>query len=205
MDSGGFTQIHRGGWSITPRTYAAQVRRAGNEIGLLKWAAPMDWMCEPSALAATGLSITDHQRLTVENILELRSIDWSLPIIPVLQGFHPDDYFRCIEMYEKAGVDLWKEKVIGLGTVCRRQATHQIARLIEKLTDTGLKLHGFGVKTTGLQVYGHQLVSADSLAWSMRGRHVQPCRHGRALSEANCFQFATAWRGQMLASVDRRI
>jgi hypothetical protein len=201
LDSGGFNEVHSGGWRITPRTYVRQVRRARNEIGRLKWAAPMDWMCESSALAATGLTIADHQRLTVDNWLELRSLDSSLPIIPVLQGFSTDDYFRCIDLYERAGIDLTRQPIVGLGSVCRRQSTYEIAKLVAQLSAGGLRLHGFGVKTLGLKAYGHQLTSADSLAWSLRGKNVKPCAHGPAQSEANCFKFATAWRARTLAGM----
>jgi hypothetical protein len=33
----------------------------------------MDWMCEPQILAGTGLSVAEHQRLTLENFLHLPS------------------------------------------------------------------------------------------------------------------------------------
>jgi len=54
------------------------------------------------------------------------------------------------------------------------------------------------VKTSGLATYAAYLHSADSLAWSLRGRHVRPCTHGRASSEANCLRFALAWRARIL-------
>ena len=199
MDSGGFTQLHKyGRWLLTPEQYVAEVRRARDEIGGLDWAAPMDWMCEPSARAATGLTTCDHQARTVDNFLHLRDLAPDLPIVPVLQGFEPADYLTCIDLYERAGVDLASEALVGLGSVCRRQATNEIGLIASMLQRRGLRLHGFGVKTRGLASYAPCLTSADSLAWSYRGRRVRPCEHGRAMHEGNCLPFALTWRRRVL-------
>jgi hypothetical protein len=44
---------------------------------------------------------------------------------------------------------------------CMRQASRQIAALVVDLAGTGLRLHGFGVKTRGLGMYAADLTSAD--------------------------------------------
>jgi len=200
LDSGGFTELHRHGrWTLSARQYADEVRRCRDEIGNLDWAAPQDWMCEPSARKATGLSSAEHQQRTVDNFLELRSIAPDLPFVPVLQGFEVRDYLTCLDVYEKAGIDLTAEKVVGLGSVCRRQATEEIDRIASMLHARGIRLHGFGVKIAGLATYAPCLASADSLAWSYGGRRVKPCAHGRASSEANCIHYAMAWRRRVLA------
>lgn len=199
MDSGGFTQLHKyGRWTLEPERYVDQVRRAYMEIGRLDWAAPMDWMCEPSAKAMTGLSTGQHQGRTVDNFLVLRGLAPDLPIIPVLQGFELDEYERCADMYASAGVDLAAEKVVGLGSVCRRQGTGEIGAITSMLNERGLKIHGFGVKTQGLAKYSASLASADSLAWSRAGRYERPCVHGRAVHEGNCLTFALEWRKRVL-------
>ena len=94
-----------GEWRTTPHQYVALVQRYVNEIGWLDWAAPQDWMCEPFVLAKTGKTITEHQRLTVNNYLDLKTLSPQLPIIPALQGWQPDDYLRHAEMYEHAGIE----------------------------------------------------------------------------------------------------
>ena len=199
MDSGGFTQLHKHGrWMITPEQYVAEVRRARDEIGGLDWAAPMDWMCEDSALAMTGLSTYEHLVRTVDNYLHLHELAPDLEIIPVIQGKRGADYRTCLDLYERAGVDLAKEKVVGLGSVCRRQATEEIDLIASMLHARGLSLHGFGVKTHGLAAYAPCLTSADSLAWSYGGRKIHPCSHGHGQSEANCLQFALSWRRRVL-------
>ena len=64
----------------------------------------------------------------------------------------------------------------------------------------GLRLHGFGVKTDGLDRYGWMLQSADSLAWSFvarrEQRHLPGCIHPGVCS--NCLTFALGWREQVL-------
>src|SRR5262245_1670856 len=68
LDSGGFTELAMfGEWRSSAQQYAAQVRRYADEIGGLCWAAPQDWMCEPSMLERTGLTVAEHQRRTIEN------------------------------------------------------------------------------------------------------------------------------------------
>ena len=59
--------------------------------------------------------------------------------------------------------------MVGLGSVCRRQATAEIDFITDELAGLGLRLHGFGVKALGLRQYADRHVSADSLAWSLRG------------------------------------
>ena len=99
LDSGSFSQVAaHGRFTFTAAQYATDVRRYADEIGGLEWAAPMDWMCEAPALASTGLTIPDHQRLTVDNYLTLRYLAADLPIIPVLQGQTLDDYQRCADL-----------------------------------------------------------------------------------------------------------
>jgi hypothetical protein len=68
LDSGGFTELSMNRrWSITLGQYAAEVERWRDEIGNLAWCAPMDWMCEPSIIRGTGLTVREHQARTIDN------------------------------------------------------------------------------------------------------------------------------------------
>ncbi len=59
LDSGAFTQVAlQGGFSQSPRAYAAMIRLYA-PTGLIA-ASTQDYMCEPVALKATGLSIARH-------------------------------------------------------------------------------------------------------------------------------------------------
>ena len=216
LDSGGFTELNlHGRWTTTPAAYVAEVRRFRDSIGRLDWAAPQDWMCEPTVLAKTGLTVDEHQKRTIANFLELRALAPDLPIIPVLQGWSIIDYWRCIDMYSDAGIDLAAEPVVGVGTVCRRQGGIAASSIMTTLASTGLKLHGFGFKTQGLewcvsdaaialsQLHSSRprpdslLVSADSLAWSYDARRSPPLEghdHGHC---GNCLAYALKWRKRL--------
>lgn len=209
MDSGGFTQLQRfGTWTLTAAEYVTEVRRIIDGVGVMpQWIAPQDWMCEravidggqmgPMRFAGTHLSVAEHQRRTVANGIELRDLAPDLPWIYVVQGDDLPSYLRCIDMYTKAGVDLTTEPVVGLGSVCRRQATAEIGGIVGTLADLGLRLHGFGCKKEGIARYGGDLHSADSMAWSLRGRHVPGCSPSHK-NEANCKTFAKRWLRELL-------
>ena len=170
LDSGGFSELAlSGAWSIDAQSYVEEVERFQAEIGNLQWAAPQDWMCEPRILGATGLTVQEHQHRTVANFIELRKL-WpyqDCPIIPVLQGWTIPDYLDCVAMYQAEGIDLEAESLVGVGSVCRRQATREVAGLVMRLAGMGLQLHGFGVK--GGSVVRPLLESADSMAWVLSG------------------------------------
>jgi hypothetical protein len=228
LDSGGFTELQKfGRWTVSPARYAALVRRYRDEIGGLQWAAPQDWMCEPIvirggragrlAFAGTGLSVAEHQRRTVANYLELRSLAADLPIRTALQGFTGPEYLRCADMYEAAGIDLAAEPLVLLGSVCRRQGTAEIHEIITALHRRGItRLHGLGVKKLGLARYGHLLASADSLAWSEDARRLghpmpgcpghrpgcPPRCHAHHQNCANCLRYAAWWRSGLVAAVE---
>lgn len=208
LDSGAFSELSMYGcWKQSPVEYVAAVRRYRREIGRMAWAGPQDWMVEPAMLVKTGLSVVEHQRRTVENFVELRRLAPELPIMPVLQGWLIEDYLCCVDRYAAAGIDLTDEPIVGIGSVCRRQASDEIASIVERLSALGLRLHGFGVKADGLERYGHWLASADSMAWSFRGRYVQGCGHrlpGQrpVASEANCLTFARHWRRHVVSGLN---
>jgi hypothetical protein len=205
VDSGGFTQLSLfGGWDSgpTPRQYAARVRRYRDEIGRLAWAAPQDWMCEPVILATTGLSVAQHQARTVDNYLRLHDLAPDLPIVPVVQGWTVGDYLRCVDRYTRAGVDLAAYRLVGVGSICRRQSTTQVGDILTALHAAGLtRLHGFGVKTLGLARHAHLLSSADSMAWSAQARREPPLPNCTHRSCANCPRYALAWRTRVLATI----
>jgi len=199
LDSGGFSELSiYGTWGILPKNYAKYVLRYKDEIGRMQWAAPMDWMCEPKIIRKTGLSVQEHQRRTIENFLELRGLLGEL-VIPVLQGWTVEDYEQCVELYDRKGVDLRKERVVGVGSVCRRQGTDDAKLLFERLAELGIQAHGFGVKLQGLVKYQENLTSADSMAWSTWARYEVPLQGCTHLNCANCLKYAVKWRNSLLA------
>jgi hypothetical protein len=182
-----------GDWTITAQQYANEIKEL-QEIGKMQWAAPQDWMCEPWIIERTGLSVIEHQRRTVYNYQELKNLESS--VIPVLQGWTLDDYKRCADLYLEAGIDLTSEATVGLGSVCRRQATSEIGELVKWGHESGYRLHGFGVKSAGIKKYGQHLASADSMAWSYTARwNPDPLCEKKTC--ANCLHYALSWRDKI--------
>jgi hypothetical protein len=212
IDSGGFTELqNHGRWTRTPREYVQDLRRIWECVGPYDWAAPQDWMCEdliihggtagPLTFVGTHLSVEEHQRRTVANFLELRSLAPELRIAPAIQGRKVSDYERCLELYDNAGVDLSKEPIVGLGSVCRLQSTLEGAAIVTAMAAHGLKLHGFGFKTLGLERVGHLLTSADSAAWSYHARR-RPAMPGHTHKNcANCLPYALQWRQRVVNGI----
>lgn len=194
LDSGGFTELSKHGrWTVEPVDYVARVRRYRDEIGRMQWAAIQDWMVEPHIRAKTGLTVRDHQWLTVQNYEELLSLAPEIPWAPVLQGWDWEQHREHLELYTARGHDLWALPVVGIGSVCRRQNTREAALTIRRLSKLGLKLHGFGFKVTGLSECWDGLVSSDSLAWSYQARRNPPLPGHKHKSCANCWDFAKKW------------
>jgi hypothetical protein len=165
----------------------------------LDWVAPQDWMCEPWIVAKTGRSVGWHQQATIESVLDLRERVAGVEVIPVLQGWRLGDYIAHAEAYRDAGVNLATARTVGLGSVCRRQGTSEIAAVVVELAlRCGVALHGFGIKTRGLGLYAGYLASADSMAWSYNARRHPPLPGCRHRSCANCLRWALRWRTKIL-------
>jgi hypothetical protein len=227
LDSGGFTELQMfGRWTLTADQYAEEVGRYVRFYGKrLEWVAPQDWMCEPLVLAGgraargivfkgTGITVEEHQRRTVENFVTLRRLLGDV-VIPVLQGWKLQDYWRCEQMYEDAGVRLANEGTVGVGTVCRRQSTNEATQIMSTLAAGGLRLHGFGFKKTGLANCHGFMTSADSTAWSDTARQNPvllpghdspgPGRPRGHINCANCAPYALQWREELLERVAKNV
>lgn len=205
-DSGGFTELSMfDKWVTTPEQYVDELYRMQAEIGLMDWASPQDWMCEPHMIAKTGKTVEEHQQLSCLNFVRLRQLGPDLPIIPVLQGWQPDDYRNHVDMYKSYGVELRDYSTVGLGSFCRRANVSGVRELVVDLAQDGLKLHGFGLKQDGLKLFKNHLVSSDSMAWSFTARiagwkNVYLCGvpHVKAKNCNECHVWATMWADGVL-------
>lgn len=168
LDSGAFTEISRYGYyRYSIEEYVKQIER-WSVCGNLLLAVSQDWMCEPFILDQTGLSVTDHQRLTIERYDQLVALNPPVPIMPVLQGYRISEYLSHIKQY---GSRLRPGAWVGVGSVCRRNGNPAlIADLLKtiKLIRPDLRLHGFGLKQLALESAEVRdcLYSCDSMAWS---------------------------------------
>lgn len=185
MDSGAFTLVTKhGGYPDPVEEYAAVIRKFAGTGNLLT-AVAQDYMCEPFVLERTGMTIEDHQRLTIERYDALIACDTAgVPIMPVLQGYAPEDYVAHVHAY---GSRLTEGMWVGVGSVCKRNTNPgSIVAVLEAIAAVrpDLRLHGFGVKITALrnQRVRELFHSCDSMAWSFAARKQgrDPNDHGEA-------------------------
>ena len=175
MDSGAFTEISKyGQYRNSVSTYAEQCLRwkslARDELELV---VAQDYMCEAHMLKKTGMTIREHILKTVDRYVGLKeAIGGEVGIMPVIQGFSPEEYVYCVEQY---GELLEQGAWVGVGSVCKRNSNQlQVYRLLYaiKKKRPDLRLHGFGLKKTCL-AYAEivsLLESSDSMAWSFAAR-----------------------------------
>jgi hypothetical protein len=177
LDSGAFTEISRhGGYRHGVEAYADEIVRWSSS-GRLLAAACQDFMCEPHIIAKTGLSVERHQELTIERYDALRAAladrGCSVPVLPVLQGYKPEEYERHVAMY---GARLAPDAWVGVGSVCKRNGSvSAILDVLYAVRDAApwFRLHGFGLKTNALRcavIRCCLLATADSMAWSFQAR-----------------------------------
>jgi len=81
-------------------------------------AVTQDMMCEQFILDRTGMSIEQHQEITVQRYEKIKG-GTDAYVMPVLQGFHPRDYIAHIKMY---GSLLSSGQWTGVGSVCKRNS-----------------------------------------------------------------------------------
>lgn len=197
VDSGAFMELLlHGEYRESARAYAIELHRLYS-CGVVNIVAAVsqDFMCEDFMLARTAATNTAlaslrrlgpapksalvalHQKWTIERYDALRiALDDLFPagvpfsVMPVLQGYAPADYLRHVKEY---GTRLKRGMWVGVGSVCKRNSTPDaIADVLRRLSQFGLRLHGFGVKITSLL---HPEVCAlldtsDSMAWSYAAR-----------------------------------
>ena len=188
LDSGAFSEIARfGGFRHGVEVYAAEVNRLAMINPGLVAAVSQDFMCEPWMIEKTGLSVAEHQRLTIERYDALLLLVPGVYVMPVLQGYTAGDYVRHLVDYgERLAPGAW----VGVGSVCKRNASPFAVEVILSAIKTvrpDLRLHGFGLKATalGLATVRDQLYSADSMAWSFAARKAG--RNGNCWTEAARF------------------
>lgn len=172
MDSGAFSTIAKhGGYPQPVEEYAAQIRRWKSNGNLLA-AVSQDYMCEPVMLAKTGLSVEEHQRLTIARYDALLHCDTGCYIMPVLQGYGPQEYANHIRAY---GSRLARGAWVGVGSICKRNSSPCLildVLIAIKTERPDLRLHGFGLKIIALAhgTIRALLETADSMAWSFAAR-----------------------------------
>jgi len=174
MDSGAFSQILKSGnHSLTVKDYAAQIKR-WSRCGILVRAVCQDYMCEDFILNKLGRTVKEHQTMTIKNYVDLvgETKDLDVPIMPVLQGYKPEEYAKHVCDY---GSLLKQNAWVGVGSICKRNSNPgSIINVLNAILEVrpDLRLHGFGIKKTCLQdsAIRDNLFSSDSMAWNFACR-----------------------------------
>lgn len=152
---------------------------------LVKW----PWLND----AQRAQQLAAHQQRTIERYDALLAESTDVYILPVLQGYAPDDYVRHVQLYgERLTFGAW----VGVGSVCKRNGDPEAIAsvlLAIKTARPDLQLHGFGLKTTALSspIVRSLLSTADSMAWSFNAR-----KNGR---NANDWREAVRWTAVITA------
>ena len=198
LDSGAFSRISSQKGHLSVEEYAEQIMR-WSQCGNLLAAVSQDYLCDDASLSATGLTVAEHQRLTIERYdLLLQELPSNHPyIMPVLQGREPAEYLNHLRQY---GDRLPQNAWVGVGSVCSKNSSPELVRQILKAIKKerpDLRLHGFGLKLTALRLGGIRdlLYSADSQAHSF-GRGGQS-----KFANANDPQNAIAYSQKVLSFV----
>lgn len=206
LDSAAFTELDAHGcWTVTAREWARQARGWADQAGSCVAVAVQDWLCTPPALARTGSTVAEHQALTLASWRDLAELDATLPWVPTLQGWTPDDYLRHADAYTAAGCDLAAAPMVGVGSIALRQHTPAAAAIVTGLARAGLgNLHAYGAKQVGLASWGWAVASADSMAWSTTARReglrLPACTHAGPDCR-NCQRWAEQWGARMAGLV----
>jgi hypothetical protein len=180
LDSGGFSFLKK--YGKYPMSEAEYFKHALLLNPYL--IVSMDWMCEPTIIKKTGLSVKKHIENTVFSLWtilnhvekahpkEKNGASFNSPffssdfILGVIQGWSIEDYLFCIDLLREQGLIL---PYMGVGTLCRRNSEKQIIRILRHIKRElpDVKLHGFGVKTSVLRYPEARelLYSVDSAAW----------------------------------------
>ena len=168
IDSGGYSLLYSGEDHGSVDEYLRYIERVNPDIFALQ-----DWPCEPHLRQEMDRSVSEHQELTAqrasETLEKLDRYDIDAQPVAVLQGWHRDEYLDCIRLFDEYGV---LTDYIGIGSVCRRNATRDIRAVINSVHRElpNRDLHAFGVKTDVLvhDKTRNALTSSDSLAFEFR-------------------------------------
>jgi hypothetical protein len=177
VDSGAYDLITRHGRHLdTPEQYVRAVRGYDVRIGNLQSAAPQDWPTEDEALARSGAGVAEHIDWSVQSYLDVTAWwqrlapDRRCPFRSVVQGKGVRDYLRCWDLFELRGVDLARVELIGVGSVCHRERSPEIADIVAALRErTTARLHGFGVLSPPDRCRGVRVSVASIVVWTAGG------------------------------------
>ena len=193
LDSAGFVAArHYRGFPWSTRDYLDLAAAA-----TWLWWASQDWCAEPE-VALDEDAVLDRISGTVRlNMLCLRGGEGRAitdRFVPILQGWHPHHYLRCLERMPWA-LDF---PLVGIGSMCRRHihGEHGILHVLDVLDRAFLgspaRLHLFGLKSQAIAIASQhpRVASTDSQAYGVAAR--QDARRHASRSPTPCSR--VSWR-----------
>ena len=172
LDSGGFVAMKKyGGYRWTVDAYVALAKALQPS-----WWAQMDFCCEPE-IAASHAEIVARINRTAAHLRACREVadaSGTPQPMPVLQGWHPEDYCNG-PLFDTGN---WPD-LVGVGSVCRRAVNGKagilaVVAAIDSSIPQHVKLHLFGVKSSALEKlrenFPDRIGSVDSMAWNVEAR-----------------------------------
>jgi hypothetical protein len=157
LDSGGYLALLRWG------KYPFSVVNYANLVCKLRpcYYASMDYACEPSLVGVVD-SVDRRICCTVENAAMLAEYEDQLAglFVPVIQGYQLDEYFRCLELYQQAGLI---REYMAVGSMCRRLSVVELRNLVSEIY---LACRNAGVKRLFDLKISPSLVDLDRYIWS---------------------------------------
>jgi len=168
LDSGGYHHMATGSGSYenADAKYLDFIETHAPDVWALR-----DYPCEPDLLNALDRTVTTHQKLTLNNHLELMNLSENRDLpgrkVPVLQGWTVNEY---LEFYDRLKDQGAMTDYVGIGSICRRGQDREIAEIILSVADelpAGTDIHAFGIKGNVLRFREvvNALTSADSGAY----------------------------------------
>ena len=169
-----------------------------------------DWCVEPEVAGDKDAALDRISGTVRLNMVCLRGGERrgiAERFVPVLQGWHPDHYLRCLERMP------WvlDSPLVGIGSMCRRHThgEHGVLHVLDTLdrafSGSASRWHLFGLKSQAIAVAARhpRVASTDSQAYGVAAR--QGARKARA-SKSDALVAATMARchGQQIAAISAR-
>lgn len=173
LDSAGFVAMAR--YGFYPWTVTAYMDLAA--AAPWRWFSAMDLCVEPE-IARDDAEILDRiagtVRFYIRCLREAEERGIADRLAPVVQGWRPDHYLRCLDRLPGVG----HAPVLGVGSVCRRQVggTDGVLRVVDTLDralgDAPARLHLYGVKSEAMHALRDhpRVASVDSQAYGQTAR-----------------------------------
>jgi len=203
VDSGGFHHMmtNQGEYEDTDTQYLDYIQQYAPDLWALR-----DYPCEAELLAELGETVEERQQKTTNHHVALTNkMDdrGRMPgtAVSVVQGWTQEQYMEHLDALQDHGV---LHDYVGIGTVCGREDTQEVANIIFAVRDalpSRCRLHAFGVKGDVLRYEEvvDALDSADSAAYDWKAsNHFEERADGQSFTWRDCARAYLNWRHNLM-------